>query len=135
MKKRSNQHGLFDSDKDIRAREDSASRRERYEKTLASLQDSSHPLSTRYAILRGFLCLHFAIDNPEETMGKKLAVLGGKTLGELIENHWNVVLGWMREINLYRAEKEKYLEEVKPLTNNGSGNEVKEEKKEDQVNV
>lgn len=115
--RRTAQHGLFESEKEKQAREDSHSRRVRWEKQLARLATEPNSENTRVCIVRGFLDLHYAITDTKAAMNKRLECLGGRTLLEVCSSDWAVVCAWMKEIKMYPNEKPFYIEEKKENKN------------------
>jgi|WetSurMetagenome_2_1015567.scaffolds.fasta_scaffold96413_6 hypothetical protein len=106
--KRTLQHGLFEDLPEKEAREQSADRREKWEKYLASLHRSTGTEGTRVSIIRGFIALYMK-DVPNNIVTLPLESLGGKTLTELAKDNWPMVHAWMTEVRMYPGEKENFI--------------------------
>ena len=103
------QFGLFEGER-VKAKDESAARRERWEIMLKGLAHKPDTLSTRVAIVRGFVGLHFKLD-PETIMNRSLLCLGGRTLTELATHNWDEAHAYMLEVKLHTEDREFYLEE------------------------
>lgn len=108
--KRTLQHGLFEDLPEREAREQSADRREKWEKYLSTLHRDTSTEGTRKSIIRGFIAIYMK-NVPNHVVEMKLESLGGKTLSELAKENWLMVHAWMQEVRMYPGEKEFYIKE------------------------
>lgn len=74
--------------------------------------------SSRVAILRSFIYLHLheEVGDSLPFMQKRLACLQGKSLLDLIDSHWEVVLGWMKEIRMNHLDRKNLTREYEEIS-------------------
>lgn len=118
VKVRDPQYDLFSTPEARRAREDSLSRRERYEQRLAKApieREGAVGDSTRLQHVRGFIELTLRREIPVAETGlflaRRLACLGGFSLEQMIVRNWPMVQAWMKEVKMYPGEREWHLAE------------------------